>query len=399
MKIKLKHKILQDRDDIFCLAIILYYVWQILNLFIQKGLFGNKILLIANYGVLAFAIGMICICYVQRETAKFMLGELGALVVFLCSYLYGYAQTSVLLYNMIWLMGVCIPLGYAFGGIRDRKKIYTWLYKLAKPAVTILFVTYVLEFKVWHVYLGEYDMALSYAMLLSCTILCNEVFEHACLKDIVCLMAGVGVNILYGCRGANVCFALFLVCKVLWDIKPDTKRYSLIFVGMLLVGIGVIVLLLVVNSGIDTSRTIRFRGIQKLLSGEFLKSEGRNSLYSYYFELFQERPFAGWGVCGMWPDGGNYPHNIVIEILISFGSIVGGGILLILALGVFAMFRNSRKTERMLLCIYLANAAGLIISGTFLQNPTSYICMGIVIGQSYMGKKRYLNTQERYVGD
>ena len=381
MKVKLEHEILRDRDDILCFAIILYYVWQALNLFIQKGLFGNKILLIANYGILVFAIGMIAICYAQRETAKFMLGELGALVIFLGSYLYGYAQTSVLLYNMIWLMGVCIPLGYAFGGIKDRKKIYTWLYKLAKPAVTILLVTYVLEFKVWHVYLGEYDMALSYAMLFPCTILCNEVFEHACLKDILFLMAGVGVNVLYGCRGANVCFALFLMCKILWDIKSDTKKYTFIFGGMLLVGIGVSLLLFIINSGIDTSKIVRFRGIQKLLSGEFLKSEGRNSLYSYYFELFQERPFAGWGVCGMWPDGGNYPHNIVIEIIISFGSIIGGVILLVLVVGVFVMLRNSRKTERMLLCVYLANAAGLLISGTFLQNPTLYICLGLVIRQ------------------
>ena len=370
-----------DREQLFCLAIVLYYFWQSMNLFIQKGVFGQKILLIANYGVLIVALGFIFLGYFLNRVASFVFVELLVAVVFFISYIYDNADNGILIYNMVWSMGICVPLGMAFVGIDDKEKIYRWLYRISKPLIFIIVITYILEFKVWDVYLGEYDMVLSYTALLPCTILCNEVLEHIRVKDMMWLIIGVGINFLYGCRGANLCFILFFVVKVLLDVKPDKKKYGFILCGIVVGIVGICALIIIINSGLNTSRVARFRVIEKLLSGEFFKSQGRTDLYDYYFEIFKLRPYLGWGVCGKWLDGGNYPHNFFIEVIISFGSIVGLCIIAILIIGIIIMLKECEKTERMLMCIYLSNAASLLLSGTFLQNTAFYITVALVVGK------------------
>lgn len=52
--------------------------------------------------------------------------------------------------------GNMCPIRMAFVGIDDKEKIYRWLYRISKPLIFIIVLTYILEFKVWVVYLGEY---------------------------------------------------------------------------------------------------------------------------------------------------------------------------------------------------------------------------------------------------
>ena len=86
-----------DREQLFCLAIVLYYFWQSMNLFIQKGVFGQKILLIANYGVLIVALGFIFLGYFLNRVASFVFVELLVAVVFFISYIYDNADNGILI--------------------------------------------------------------------------------------------------------------------------------------------------------------------------------------------------------------------------------------------------------------------------------------------------------------
>lgn len=370
-----------DREQLLCFGIVLYYFWQSLNLFIQKGLFGQKILLGINYVILIVAFFFIVLSSLKNRTVSFIFMELLAFAVFFISYVLGNADNKILIYNLIWSLGICIPLGMAFAGIDDKEKIYRYLYIISKHLIAIIALTYILEFKVWNVYLGEYDMVLSYTALLPCTILCNEVLEHIRIRDVVWLVIGLGMNFLYGCRGANVCFLLFFVLKVVLDIESGKKKYGIILCGLIISIIGISVLIILINSGVNTRTTVSYRVIEKLLNGEFFKSQGRRDLYDYYFNIFMQNPYLGWGVCGKWLDSGNYPHNFFVEVVLSFGIIGGLGIVLVLIIGVVVMFKESAKAERMLMCIYLSNAASLLLSGTFLQNTAFYITVALIIGR------------------
>lgn len=241
---------------------------------------GGTIWSTAVYLFLAAGMGLEIISAARKRAAQCALVELLVLFFYTFSYILGYADVSVLKYNFVWTFGICVPIGFTILCMNNLNNLYQMLYKMAKPVISILCGTIVLRFIVFKTNQGQYDESLSYVLLFWCIILCNSIFEKLKIRDLFFVLCGLSFNLLWGSRGIYLCFAMFVLLKIIFDIDFK-KRKTLIFLGG-----GTIVLVLLalfllpINFlGNYTDDLVYFRSLSKILNGEMFQSDSRIRLY------------------------------------------------------------------------------------------------------------------------
>lgn len=381
-KIKIIKKL--DSEKAACSSIVLFYIWQTCNLLAQKCFGGNKLLVLAIYLILAASVGISVLNTMRAELCYFLLVETAVLTSYMISYIYGYAQFSTLAYYLFWSVMICVPVAGNVLSISKAERLKDLLYLLAKPMILALCGTIFLEFIVLKTNAGEYDMPASYALIFYCIVLCNAVLEQGKWMDIAVLALGLGFVLLWGSRGTYICFAFFVLMKILFDINSEKKKRLLLLGGMGMVFFGFILVLFIQMYSTDV-KIVRFRSLGKILSGELFRSDSRIKLYGYYAGLMTERPVLGWGVTGNWIDSQNYPHNFFLEAMMAFGMIPGVIMFLFMFFVLLYMLKRRQEPERTLFLIYFSNAFSLLVSGTFLQSMPFYFC--VFLGICYMKRR------------
>lgn len=386
-KKKIFNKKTFNNEDIACLSLVLYYAWQTGNLFVQKCIDGGRMLIGAAYLLLVAGTGMALLSVARKRAAYGFLAELTVLFLYAISYVLGYANTSVLGYYFFWTFMICVPIGLSVLCMNDWDRLLSLLYRMAKPMTGILCGIIFLRFIVLRTNISKYDQSLSYAVIFWCIILCNAVIQKIKLADLFFLLMGLGFNFLWGSRGTYLCFALFLLLKTVLDV--DTKRRKvLIFSGITLLLVVVAIFLFADMSKMNSDEMVNFRNLYLIMNGDLFRSDSRVALYIYYAGLVLQKPFLGWGVTGGWIDSGLGPHNFFLEVLLSFGIMIGMAIFVIGFYLIVGIMKNSKKSERTLFIIYFSNTISLIVSGSFLQNLSFYICLFLIV--SHIGRRRRL---------
>ncbi len=376
-----------SNEDIACLSLVLYYIWQTGNLFVQKCIGGGVMLIGAAYLLLVAGAGMALLSVARKKAAYGLMAELVVLSLYAVSYVLGYADKSVLGYYFFWTFMVCVPIGMSVLCMNDWDRLMLLLYRIAKPMIGVLCGIIFLRFIVLKTSISQYDQSLSYAVVFWCIILCNAVIEKMKLVDLFFLLLGLGFNLLWGSRGTYLCFAIFIVLKTVLDVDAK-RRKILIFLGIILF-LAIITFFLVVDSfKMNSDELINFRSLYLIMNGDLFRSDSRMALYFYYAGLVLQKPFLGWGVTGGWIDSGLGPHNFFLEILLSFGIMIGMAIFVIVLYTIVGIVKSSEKSEKTLFIIYFSNAFSLIVSGTFLQNISFYICLFLVV--SHISRRRRL---------
>ena len=125
------------------------------------------------------------------------------------------------------------------------------------------------------------------------------------------------------------------------------------------------------------------RSINKLLSGKFFVSEGRDVLKDTVMEGILKKPLLGYGIAGDRTLIGIYVHNIVLELLVSYGIPVG--ICLTGVIG-FLIWRgycraDTDQGKNLILLLACAVMIKLMMSGTYLQEELFFLLLGACVGQ------------------
>lgn len=372
-----------DAQQQMSIYIGIFYFCNALNLFVQKCIgdtFGSS-LAVAIEGVMILGLIFNLRVILLLGGRNFILAEIVAVILFFISSFIGAAKLTVLLYNMVWLMGICIPIAVTVYYI-DKNLLYHMLEKISKPIILILAGIYIIEFVVSPVKNMGYEMSVSYAIALPIMVLCNSIFEKVSFWNLCWAGIAMILNLLYGCRGSNICIIAFLVIKILFGMNNKIVKKYIIFFGTLIGIVGMAALFFVKDTiliMLGQGKLNAFRSLETILNKGIFYGSGRGELFAYFGEQIVDRPVTGWGICGAWQDSGNYPHNIMLEILVSFGVIIGGILIFLIMWCVLKAFRVSNGKERNILLIYLALNIQLLVSGTFLQSTVFFICMALCI--------------------
>ena len=277
-----------------------------------------------------------------------------------------------------------IPLGIAAYCITDRKMLLNAIYPVALVSVPILIAVAVLSYGNWDY---SYDMSLGYVMVFSVLVLMAQFTVDTKIYNIAlagCLSVFI---LLVGSRGPFICIIAFIMIELLLSPRYSKKTKTVIII---LVVSAAVVLWINMDKilsyiyQISVSLGFDSRSVLLLIQGEALSHDsGRNVLNEYYMELINRKPILGYGVMGGWVSDDMYPHNIILELTLSFGYPLGGFLLIaLLLILVSAIRKKNDKYNNALIVLFVSYCMYLFVSNTYLKVWQFFVCIALCLPNS-----------------
>lgn len=282
--------------------------------------------------------------------------------------------------------------------VNDPDKIF----KTLKRAGFVLFLFYIAKFLFAQFVVGSwegtgidreaegvYNLAFGYEVLflfVLYTVLGKNESKYYYILSMIILLC----ILVAGSRGPLVGVGLILAIQI-WEYfqkKPLVQRiivYGLftVFISAIIVNFEAFMLgtgLLLQKMGISS------RTVMMLSEGEIASDNGRLRLYEIALDLIQKGGLFGHGIYGdrytiasvtsMWI---GYCHNIFLEILVDFGYLAGGLILLVMAVKMIRNLLAPDSEWKSLFLIFLITASQLLLSGSYWYNASFWGCLAISV--------------------
>ena len=211
----------------------------------------------------------------------------------------------------------------------------------------------------------------------------NMAFSYACLLPMVSLylhrkpwdLAAVAIMFLsvlaIGSRGAALYFILFMVV----DLFQNKSKWRWVVLAMMIA----LVLFLPYLGNLFESIGISSRTLNMYYNGDLTNDTGRESIQQYYWNRLLQAPLFGIGVWGdRTLEGAAYCHNVLLEICLDFGLLVGPVLLLWLIVKFIKVYLESSKCRRnQLVGFFSALILPLMTSGSYLISNELALFIGI----------------------
>lgn len=192
-------------------------------------------------------------------------------------------------------------------------------------------------------------------------------------------LLGVFLMLGFGSRGPVLCVIVF-VATILIIIAPFKHKIlgRIITIGVILViYFSIDKILSSLGEGLS-SVGMSTRIMDYYSDGMLNDSSGRDEIQTVILRALSDNLLLGLGICGDMRIAAGYSHNVVIEILASFGVLIGGFILISLFTCYYKAYRNCLNNEQkgIWLVLFISGFVGLLFSGTYLTSSFFYFLLG-----------------------
>lgn len=276
-----------------------------------------------------------------------------------------------------------LPL-YFVGLTFEPKKHTTMLYKLSIITIWLRLV-YAIVFEESMdstASLYEGDMWSSYCLLPHICLVCYMVLSKRGILNIITLIVGLILSFSFGTRGPLLCILCLAIVYFL--IIGDKKISMHVVIAMIFVGIIVVLSFNWLMSqlyDIATRLGLSIRIFDKLSHGEFFVSDSRNDLKYTLSKHLWDKIF-GYGLAGDRVILGVYAHNIIYELWISFGVLLGTIAFLLIVAFILKTFKEIKKTRCnaiLLLVLFCSCFIKLFLSGSYLNEKFLFLFFGLCV--------------------
>ncbi|MCM1060395.1 MAG: O-antigen ligase family protein [Eubacterium sp.] len=393
MKIKLSS---DDRISLLLVAFISCDVWlSSLNNIINLSILGNGL---ATYlCLLLYAAIIACALRVVWKRLNYtdVLVLMAIAVVVIGSYLL-FPDTHQRMSERIVYFFQALPWLFVGRCVTDYHSVLSWFEKAAKVTV-VLGVLYYIVLIIHADVNSDNAMVFAYNYLPSYIIVSYDLTKNVNIKNIIFTAAGAGVLVLCGCRGAILCYGVAMLIFVYFFAG---KRWYKIAATLV---IAAAVMLLMSNYFymlmVSFNRQIQALGIdsrifRQILSDELSDGSGRGAIAQQVLQGIAENPFFGYGLYGdttlnMW---GTYSHNIILELMASFGVPLGITLFLVFTVSFWRVITSKRSPieyKIILITFFCAGFVKLFMSGSFMHEP----CLCLLIGMMAGNKKVFIQSE------
>lgn len=285
---------------------------------------------------------------------------------------------------------------------KDKENLYRYL----KICASFLIIFYSLQYltaylRGYWIYtniIGEqvesaYNLEFGYHMLFPVSVFGAVAYLEKRRLFFIPFMIGSILIIMGGSRGAMVEIPLIFLFAVPFKWKNILNKRRLVIFLLILLVLPLFYLaylnyefFLNYLSEILASHGINSRSLTALTSGSFSDGNGRERIYEIVIDLIKTGGFFGRGVYGerihvgeeyMW----GYSHNIVLEMLVSFGYVGGTIIILLLCYGLLFFYKHCKAVQEQIIFIcFFVPSFKLLFSDSFWYKPSFWALIAFYIG-------------------
>ncbi len=281
---------------------------------------------------------------------------------------------------------ICVHLIY------DYDRFYTGLIRTAIfiSSVNTLFL---LSFFLGNYGGAEYSMGYSQALVFPTNVLISFYFKNdrkklTKLVYLVLIATNVLSIIVFGSRGAIVSIVFFTIVLFIksdnYDFNKKVQRIILILVSLLILFV-LSKQILQFGIGILNKIGMSSRTLELLVSRGFLADNGRMDIWRVIIDKIKDSPFAIRGInadqllqTGFYHNS-NYAHNLFLELIYSFGILIGG-ILSVWFINKFikTLRTNVQKDQEMIRCLFMSSFFPICIwSGSLWTDMYCWVWLAI----------------------
>ncbi len=249
------------------------------------------------------------------------------------------------------------------------------------------------------VYLGQDmkydDMNFSYSL---CIFVCTLIAKTQ-KNDIWFVLVGFGCMFIAGTRGPLLCSIVAIILNILLNRKNKRTIIYIIIcvVSIILIWFGMLDKLIdVVDDGLSAMGFDDLRLLDYYREGSMVDTSGRSDLSEKLIQEILRRPLLGLGVGAdrMLLDG-SYVHNIVVEVIGSFGVAFGGLMLLALFVVIVrSLFSKNKGLGLVSFVFFTSIVLKLFFSSSILGCREFSIFLGICIGGLINQRKKLSGASE-----
>ena len=222
--------------------------------------------------------------------------------------------------------------------------------------------------------LEEYNMEFGFRMLFAVAFWGAQAILNNKKKYLLLYIFGLLLILAGGSRAPALWALATLFLIIPFKYKSFTKNQKNIVKISFCIGLLFLInanKVLIFIGSILKSFGLTSRTVESLAQGNFLYMNGRDVIYSMAIELIKNGSFWGYGFYGdryyigeyfRW----GYAHNIFLELLIMFGSVIGTLVIVLLVSRIIKLYKISTSTTRKIIVItFLTTSLRLLLSGSF----------------------------------
>lgn len=249
----------------------------------------------------------------------------------------------------------------------------------------------------------DHSVSFGYNVMFFGVVFLYDALSNLKKQDIIA--AGIYIVYLFlsGTRGPVLFVAVFVFLYALIYVRnmKNGRKQLLFYATISLACIALFALydyVLLFLSQILSRWDSTARIINALINGSFMEDNGRFGIWEAAINMIRENPW-GYGPMGSQPVISKliyvgYPHSVILEVLIDFGVVVGGAILLMLGTNSVSMlFNRKNKVWTGVFLVFFASACQLFISLCYWSAPAFWCCIAVGVNckLSQKGKGRIIN--------
>lgn len=383
---------LEEKDRIYLHILALLVTMQIfidfINVVIKQFGLGNASVATAVAYIVMLAVALWKVRFVAITDFLVLAGVYS---LFVLNYLL-FPETRAFVFTdsmIVVYVFFMIPCAIAIRKVRNFDRFFEILYPYAAAAVTaggmiLLFFNYE-EYLVY--------MEFSYAMLPSiCALYYALRTRQKKLMPAVLFVSGFVEIFVFGARAPLLFVLAFIaVYELLRTDNPLPLKVVFVAAGAL----AVVVFSYYEESVLNWLNTIPMfsgsRFLETLSAGELLESESRDVITFYCYQRLET---MGMAISGFWGDRkycpGAYPHNIFLEILMTYGWVLGSIAILLLGLLCLSVLlkKGSRRDVALFLLVTLWGR--YLISGSYIQEGKFWVGLFALLAIAF-GKMPQMN--------
>lgn len=315
-------------------------------------------------------------------------------LIYVFSILFGIGSSEYLKDNAVLILIQIVPAYFVGLSINYHdEKVFRYIYITSIISVYLHIINaYVSGVENINSTMDSMDFA--YRILPHICIVMYAFLTRRRLIDLITSAIGIICLIWFGSRGALLLFFAFAITYYTFfrERRHRFVVYILMFVLFLALSyysdiIFVLIRNLLLRFGIKT------RIFDRIIDQTFFQSVGRSNISEILLENIKSHPWIGLGMAGDRPlcylVGEVYAHSLPLELWVSYGLIIGTGLLLGYVINIIKAIKRSKGNQiQVLILVYCFSAAflKLFLSSSYLVEYEFFFNLGIclaVIRNSY----------------
>jgi len=356
----------------------------IFNFFVPVGFIWDTVFVLAALSIII----LISIpSLLKRFTIDMLFIFLGLLILFFISILINSNYFEQFKQMGLVLFIYTFPFYLFARAIRNFEIIHKYFKTTSIIIILSSFIVYILYISNKSFSLER--MSYSYSILPSIIYIIYLYIKERKILYFFLSFIGVVIIFLGGSRGPLLCIVGFILIYSIINFKKYYK--SIISWGSV---VAVIVYLYskyyieILNYLYSILKPLQVgsRTLSLLLMNDIMNPAGRDIIYNQIWKVILNNPFG----VGMWGDrfrmylynqNFTYSHNIFLELLTEYGIIFGSLIIIALIIIILkSLGKNIPSLQKDFICIFISlGLIPLLISGSYLQEPSFFIMLGFSI--------------------